>query len=113
AGHDYVQARLHRRVEVGHHGRGRCAGAHDLVRAEDVAAELPDRQARPVDGDRWDDDVDTRAVLEARVTHRLRLVDPPSDRGDDAVDDAPQAALVLEGKARQLDLAAAFDEDLL
>jgi len=42
--------------------------------------------------DRLDDGVHARAVLEARVDERRRLVDPPPQRRHDSLDDrAPRA----------------------
>src|SRR5712692_8851552 len=93
--------------------RVRTAASRYPMIAAVAPPELTNREARAVDGDRRDDDVDARSVLEPRVAHRLRLVDAPADRLDDAVDDAPQAAFVLERQGGQLDLAPAFDEDLL
>ncbi len=113
ARHDDVQPRLHRGVEVLHHRLGCAARSDDLFRREHLPAELPDRQARPVDRDRRDHHVHARSVLEPRVAHRLRLVDAAADRGDDAVDHAPEAVLVLECEVGELDPAPALDEDLL
>ena len=59
AGHDDVEPRLHGRAQVFHHRRRRTTQRDDLVRAEHVASELADREAWTVDGDRWDDHVDT------------------------------------------------------
>src|SRR2546426_3494056 len=63
--HDDVQARLNSGVQIKHHRGRRPAEADDLVGAQNLAPELPDGQAGTVDGDRGDDDVDPRAVLEA------------------------------------------------
>src|SRR5438445_3025235 len=113
SGHDDVQARFHRRVEVRHDRGGGAAGVDDLVRAEHLSPELADSKARTVDGHRWDDYVDARAVLESRVTHRLGFVDAAADRGNNAVDHATKAPLVFERQRGQLDLSAPLDEYLL
>ena len=47
-------------------------------------------------GERRDDGVDARAVGEARVDHRRRLVDAPAEGRDDALDDAHHVLVVLE-----------------
>jgi hypothetical protein len=65
-----------------------------------------------VDGDRGDRGVDPAAVRQARVDHRRRLVDPPPDPGDDAVDDPQQVVVVAEPDRRDLQLATALDIDL-
>ena len=46
-------------------------------------------------------------------TQGCELVDPAADRGDDAVDDAQQMALVLELHRGRLEHAVLLDEDLL
>src|SRR6185312_13008924 len=61
-----------------------------------VAGELPDREGGAPERERWNDRVDTRAVGQARVHHRRRLVDAAADRGDDLVDDAHQMRVVEE-----------------
>src|SRR5262249_58227352 len=48
---------------------------------------------------------------EARVEQRLRLVDAPSHRRDDLVDDAQEMRLVLEADQRRLEDAGALDVD--
>ena len=47
----------------------------------------------PVERERRDDGVDARAVLEARVDHRRRLVDAAAERRDDALDGGAQRVL--------------------
>src|ERR1051325_1432106 len=110
---DDVQPRRDCRVEILDDRLRRAACGDDLLRRENLAPELADGEARPVDRARWDAPVAARSVLQPRVPHRLRLVDAPADRGYDAVDHATQASLVLEGKVCELDAAPPLDEDLL
>ena len=60
--------------------------------------ELADRDARAAERDRPDDGVDARAVLEARVDERRRLVDAATERRDDALDDGAHALVVGEAR---------------
>ena len=63
-----------------------------------VLRELADGDDRPDERERRDDRVDARAVGQAGVDARARLVDPPAERGDDPVDD-PQDVLVVQEDA--------------
>ena len=63
-----------------------------ILRAEPVGAEAPDRQHRTVERQRRNDRVDARAVRQPGVDHRARFVDAPADRADDALDDLQQVA---------------------
>ena len=108
--HD-VLARRHRAHEEAPHLLGQRAEAHEVLELERVPRELADRDARAAERERLDDRVDARAVLEARVDERSRLVDAPSERRDDALDDRAHALVVREAKRRVLDLARALDED--
>ena len=60
------------------------------------AGELADREQRPVQRQRRQHGVHAAAVGQAGVDHRARLVDPPADRADDAVDHLPQMLLVAK-----------------
>ena len=60
-----------------------------------VCRELPDGDDGADERQRLDDRVDARAVGQARVDARARLVDPAAHRGDDPVDD-PEDVLVVE-----------------
>ena len=110
---DDVETGLDRGIEILEDRFARAASLDDLLGSQHLATELADGQARPVDRDGRNDDVDSRSVLQPRITHGLRLVDATPDCGDDPVDHAAQACLVLEGEIRQLDPAVALDEDLL
>ena len=61
-----------------------------------VAANLRMVSDRADQADRRDDGVDARAVDQAGVDHRARLVDAPAERRDDAIDDAHHVLVVLE-----------------
>ena len=76
--------------------------------------EPPDRQERPADRERVDDDVHTGAVGQAGVDHRRRLVDATADLAHDLVDDAAQVVLVDELARRCSSiLPRALDVDLV
>jgi hypothetical protein len=80
----------------------RCAGspasaasapmAQQVLGAERRGAEAADGEQRPIHRQRRNDDVDARAVQQARIHHRRRLIDAAADRGDDLVDDVHQVA---------------------
>jgi hypothetical protein len=98
--------------ELRHLGLER-ADLDELVEGELRFRELADRDERPVDADRADGAVETRAVEEARVAQGVRFVDAATDRRDDLLDDAHQMRLVLEERRHGLEHAAALDEDVL
>ena len=62
--------------------------------------ELPDGDHRPDQRQRRDDRVDARAVGQAGVDARARLVDAPAERRDDPVDDPEDVLLVQEDTSR-------------
>ena len=78
-----------------------------------VGGELPDRDDRPDERQRRDDRVDARAVGQAGIDPRARLVDAPADGGDDPVDDPEDVLVVQEGAIDALDLPAPLDVDLV
>ena len=101
-----VQLRLDAALEE----RGRVFGDRpdldQLRHVESVLRELADRQQRPRQGQRRDDRVHARAVGQARVDERRRLVDPPADLADHLRDDPAQVRRVAEGQRRRREPAA-------
>ena len=85
------------------HLRRQRAMAQQVVGGQRSATEAADGEQRAVDGQRRNDDVDARAVEQARIHHRRRLVDAAADRGDDLVDDVHQVRFVLEDDVGLLD----------
>jgi len=85
----------------------------EILGADAVGAEPADRHARTVERQRRNHGVDTRSVLEARVHHRARFVDAPSDHADDPFDDPQQVRVVLEDDVGFLEAAVALDVDLV
>ena len=75
--------------------------------------ELADGDDGADERERLDDRVDARAVGEARVDARARLVDPAAHRRDDPVDDAQDVLVVEERRVDAQDLAAALDVDVV
>ena len=72
---------------------------------------LPDRDARALDGEGRDDDVDAGTVGKPGVDHGRGLVDTPPDAGHDPVDHLAELGLVFKGQLCLRDPTAAFDED--
>ena len=90
--------------DLGALGRDR-AELDQLLEGELVLLELADGERRPVDRERRNDDVDARAVGQARVADRRGFVDAPADLADDALADVQELLVVAEADAGPLDLA--------
>ena len=110
-GDDDVEAAAHAGVEEVPGGAGERAEPDQVVRGVGVRGELADGQDRAVDRERRDHGVDARAVGQAGVDHRARLVDAAADPGDDLVDRASQVALVGEPGGHRSQPAVLLDED--
>src|SRR6266567_662652 len=82
-----------------------------LIEREFVAPELADRQGGPVERQRRHDDVDARAVGQARVADRRGIVNAPADLADDALADVEQLVIVAEANASPLNLSGDLDVD--
>ena len=89
-------------------GRDR-AELDELLERELVLLELADGERRAVDRQRRHDDVDARAVGQARVADRRGFVDAAADLADDALADVEELLVVAEADAGLLDLAGDFD----
>ena len=81
----------------------------ELIERELVLLELADGERRAVDRERRHDDVDARAVGQARVADRRGFVDAAADLADDALADVQELLVVAEADAGLLDLALDFD----
>ena len=64
----------------------------------------------PVNGERRNDGVDTRAVGQTRINHRRAFVDSPADAAHDAVDHPKQMLVVLERSSDALQHTSSLDE---
>ncbi|MNP24523.1 hypothetical protein D3C76_1172880 [compost metagenome] len=111
AGDQHVQAAADDGLEHQRDGRGQGAHLHQALAVQQVHGEAADRHARPVYGQRRNDGVDPRTVLQPRVHQRRGLVDAPPEAGDDAVDDVQQVLVVAEAHIGALQLAVALDVD--
>ncbi len=100
-------------LKIDRHLFGEGAELDQVVDRQLFLLELPDRDQRAVDRDRRHHGVEARAVGQAGVDIGVRFIDPPAHRRHDLVDDPQQVAFVLEGDVGQLQLAGAFDEDLM
>jgi hypothetical protein len=113
ARHDDVAAtRDGGRQEVEHRLRQRLA-FDQILRAQLVLAEPPDRQRGAVERERVDDRVHARAVGQARVHHRARLVDAAADGADDPLDDLQQVPIVPEHRVGRFETPVPLDVDLV
>ena len=90
---------------------GDRAELDQLIERQLVLLELTDGERRAVDRQRRHDDVDARAVRQARVADRRGFVDAAADLADDALADVQQLLVVAEADAGLLDLALDFDVD--
>ncbi|MNO92898.1 hypothetical protein D3C76_844840 [compost metagenome] len=83
---------------------------HQVSAVEHVLAEFSDRQARPVECNRRNDRVDPAAVRQARIDHRRRLIEPPAEGREDALDDALDMVRIDEPQVAQVQYTIALDE---
>ena len=101
AGDEDVQLRPHRRIEHRRDLAGQRAEARSGRRPCTASrANLRIVSDEPFEGERRDDRVDARAVFEARIHQRRRLVDAAADPRDDALDHPPQLRLAGEAVRR-------------
>src|SRR5262249_7786850 len=78
-----------------------------------ITPETPNGQARPIQSQRRNNGVYTRAIRQTRVNHRRGFIHTPSHPRDDAVDDLHQVAVVFEAESGRLDLTCAFNIDTI
>ena len=100
------------RVEQGGVFRRERAALDELVERERPRREAPQRQQWPVRRERRQHDVQPRAVGEARVDHRLRVVEAPAGSRRQPNAGIAQRLGVVETQRRALQAAAALDPDL-
>ena len=106
---DDVASALDTFAQEGHRlGRDGCV-VNQILGAERVAPEPPDRQQRPVEAQRRDHAVHARPVGQARIGQRRRLVDAPPERTQDALDQVHQLVVRPERDVRRDDATAALD----
>ncbi|MDT4851692.1 hypothetical protein FQZ97_858830 [compost metagenome] len=115
-----IAAGLHRGLQqagdLGAHGAQRL----QVGRRHRILAELADRHHRAFQRQRRDHHVDAAAVGQARVDHRVGLVQAPADRRQDAAHDAQQVAAVGKAHrdalehavARHVDVEMPIDQDV-
>ena len=85
------------------------AEANQILQFQRVHRKTADGDDRPVDGQRGDDGVDARAVRQAGVHHRRRLVDAPAHPGDDPVENRHQVPVVEKTRAGAFEQSLALD----
>ena len=112
AADQHVAARAHGAVEQVVQGGRPGAVCDEVLRAEAARAETANRQHRAVERERSDNDVDARAIGQARVAQRLGLVDAATERGEDPLDRMTQLGLALEARGGRLDPPLALNPDL-
>src|SRR5450759_3328156 len=117
---DDVGLGQYRRLEEPEAGLIAAAEADEVLNLERVARKLADREQRPVQRERADDGVDTRAIRETGVAERRALVDAAADGAHDELDDVEELVLIDELDVRQhnlaghlyVDVVASIDHDL-
>ena len=75
--------------------------------------ELADGERRPVNGQWGHYSVDARSVSEPRIDKGRGFIDPAPDCSNDLLDDAQKMFFILEADGRFLELALAFDKNLI
>ncbi|EDT06519.1 hypothetical protein BgramDRAFT_6703 [Paraburkholderia graminis C4D1M] len=120
ARHQHIAARHDRGFEQRADFGAIGAVAEQIVGTQRVLAKLADRHDRPVDRQRLDHHVDASAVRQARIDHRIRFVQTPADRRENAPHDAQQMRVVGEAHrylredavARHVHVVIAVDQDV-
>ena len=79
AGNEDVQPGLDRPFQEHHHLGREGLEVQQVFQLQRIGAETADGDARPVQRQRRNDGVETRAVGHAGVDHRAGLVHPPAD----------------------------------
>ena len=88
--------------------------AFDQILGTDaIGAKPADGQDRSIERQRRNHRVDARAILQARIDHRARLVNATTDHAHDALDDAEQVRVVLEHHVGLFEAAFFLDVDLV
>ena len=113
AGDDRVETHLHASPEeLGQLGRQRT-GCYQVIDRHLVLTELSDGHRRALWRHRRDDNIDTGAVCQASVYHGRRLVDSPTERRHDTLDDAHDMGVVTEADRAEIKPTFLFIEDLV
>ena len=86
---------------------------HEVLHFVRDTRKLPDRDARALHGQRRNHDIHAGAVRKTGVHHGRGLVDPPTNPGDDPIDDLAQFAFVLEDQLGLRDATPPLREDRL
>ena len=108
---EHVLALADDEVHEAHHVGREHAQAQEVIAAQPLAAEAPDRDRRAVEGDGRDGRVDAAAVGQAQVDHRAAHVDAAADARGQALDHALDVLLVAEAHVGPLEAAVALDVD--
>ena len=83
---------------------------HQVGALEHVLAKFADRQARPVESNRRDDRVDPAAIGQARIDHRRRLIETPTEWRENALHHPFNVVRIDKAQVAQVQHAVAFDE---
>ena len=110
--HD-VQPRLHAAAHEIEHAGGEGLVLEQIFGGEQLLAVAPDRHHRPDQRERRNHRADARAVGQARVHDRRRIVDAAADGAHDAVDDHAHVRLILEADVGFHQAAGALDVDVV
>ena len=84
-----------------------------MIGTDGSASEAANGHGRPIERQRRDDRVDTRAVGQAGVYHRRRLIHAAAYARNDTVDDLQQVAIVAKSRVDAAQDAALFHEDMI
>ena len=102
-------ARLDTNAEEFGHRRRKHVLLRHVPEAHPAHDETPDRDGGAIERQRRNDDVDARAVREARIDHRARFVDPASHPTGDPLRDVKQVLPVAEPHVDPFQPAAPLD----
>ena len=113
AADDHVQPSFNRPFQEHDHFRRERSEPQQVFERQRLRPETANRQRRSVDRQRRDDRVQTRAIRQASVHHRRRLINAAADLRHDAVDDLQQVFVIAKRHLVPLDAAVLFDEHVL
>src|SRR5439155_7128101 len=113
AADDDVQPGLDGGFHEHRHLGGERLVVQQVLQLERVGAEAANAHGRAVERQRLNDGVDTAAVRQAGIDHWRGLVHAPADLRHDPVDNLQQVVVVTKLDVGLLQLAAAFDVNLV
>ena len=96
AGNQHIETGANAGGQKINHFLGDGVSGHHVAHLQGLAAEMPDRHERAIQGERRNDGVDTAAVGQPGVHHGTGLIDPSADASDHPLHRLDQMFFVIE-----------------